>query len=202
MFAHPHVCLHATLSSTYTTLAIRFNLTEKWNRFLEYRFPLRPVSEVFEGELKPDEDPNSPAFIEKLKKDAEKEGFKVNIDRGDSDQGQQYASKSALNIPSNAHRRGSSKSGSTYQNNINGSDGSGSKIIDPQSIAMPNTGQPGQISVVALFKRVFADQLFMAPLGIALFISTMAILEGLEWDDIVERYKKMFIPILLVNWQM
>jgi hypothetical protein len=127
----------------------------------------------------------------------------VNIDRGDSDQGQQYASKSALNIPSNAHRRGSSKSDSTSQYNINGSDGSGSRIVDPQHIAMPNTGgQPGQISVVALFKRVFADQLFMAPLGIALFISTMAILEGLEWDDIMERYKKMFIPILLVNWQM
>lgn len=153
---------------------------------------------MFEGDLKPDEDPNSPAFMEKLKKDAEKEGFKVNIDQGDSEQGQQYASKSALNLPSsdNAHRRGSSKSGSSTQYS------DGSRIIDPQTVAMPNTGQPGQVSLSALFKRVFADQLFMAPLGIALFISTMAILEGLEWDDIVERYKRMFIPILLVNWQM
>ncbi|KAK9899617.1 hypothetical protein P389DRAFT_139857 [Cystobasidium minutum MCA 4210] len=119
-------------------------MIEKWNRFLEYRFPLRPVAEVFEGPTH--EDPNSPAFIEKLKRDAEKEGFKT--------------------------------------------------------VAMPNTGQPGQISIYALFQRVFADQLFMAPIGLAIFISTMAILEGLEWDEIVERYKRLYLPILLVNWQI
>lgn len=81
------------------------------------------------------DDPNSPAFVEKLKKEAEKEGFRVNIDRGDAQQGQQYASKG------------------------------GSKVVDPQTVAMPNTGNPGQISVAALFKRVAVDQLIMAPLG-------------------------------------
>lgn len=80
------------------------------------------------------DDPNSPAFVEKLKKEAEKEGFRVNIDRGDTQQGQQYASK-------------------------------GKAVIDPQTVAMPNTGNPGQISVAALFKRVAVDQLIMAPLG-------------------------------------
>ena len=74
--------------------------------------------------------------------------------------------------------------------------GSAEFIVDPQHVAMPNTGQPGQISVTALFKRVAADQLFMAPLGLAVFISTMAVLEGLEWDDVVDRYKQLYLPIL------
>lgn len=127
----------------------------------------------------------------------------MNVDRGDSFQGQQYASSKGntnnLNFPSaeSAHRRGSSKS-QTNQDKGKG----GSYIVDPQTVAMPNTGQPGQISIYALFQRVFADQLFMAPVGLAIFISTMAILEGLEWDDIVERYKRLYLPILLVNWQM
>jgi len=143
------------------------------------------------------DDPNSPAFIEKLKGYAAKEGFKVNVDRGDAQQGQQFASSEKLGLRTShdtaAHRRGSSRStGSKTEE----------RAVDPQHVAMPNTGQPGQISVVALAQRVFADQLFMAPLGLALFISTMAILEGLEWDEIVERYKAMFIPILLINWQM
>ena len=80
------------------------------------------------------EDPNSPAFVSKLKQEAEKEGFRVNIDRGDALQGQQYAGKEK-------------------------------KVVDPQTVAMPNTGNPGQISVAALFKRVAVDQLIMAPLG-------------------------------------
>jgi hypothetical protein len=85
------------------------------------------------------DDPNSPAFIDKLKREAEKEGFRVNIDRGDAQQGQQYAS-------------------SSY-------DAKGKKVVDPQTVAMPNVGNPGQISVAALFKRVAVDQLIMAPLG-------------------------------------
>jgi protein Mpv17 len=146
---------------------------------------LRPVDQAFPdrqttgtgqaGGFDPSvEDPNSPAFIEKLKGYAAKEGFKVNVDRGDEQQGQQYAS----------YEKG------------------GQRAVDPQHVAMPNMGQPGQISVVALAQRVFADQLFMAPLGLALFISTMAVLEGLEWDQIVERYKALYLPILLINWQM
>lgn len=123
----------------------------------------------------------------------------MNVDRGDAFQGQQYASKANTNnlkFPSSdsAHRRGSSKA--------NNSEKGGSYVVDPQTVAMPNTGQPGQISIYALFQRVFADQLFMAPIGLAIFISTMAILEGLEWDEIVERYKRLYLPILLVNWQM
>lgn len=149
-------------------------------------------------------DPNSPAFMEGLKKAAEKEGFKVSIDRGDSQQGQQYASlpnknKSNLDVGVAPHRRGSSRSA---QLGAAEKGGPSSYIVDPQTVAMPNTGQPGQVSVVALFKRVAADQLFMAPLGLAVFISTMGILEGLEWDQLMERYKQLYLPILLVNWQM
>ena len=148
-------------------------LIEKWNRFLEYRFPLRPTAAVFGQTPGFMEDPNSPAFVDGLKRAAEKEGFRVNIDRGDAMQGQQYQ---GLN----------EKTG----------------VVDPQHVAMPNVGNPGQISVKALFKRVAADQLIMAPLGLIIFLSTMSILEGLEWEDIKERYRRLYFPLLIVNWQM
>jgi len=143
-------------------------LIEKWNRFLENRFPLRPVAEVFAQAPNSDLMPDEPGFAEKLKQEAAKEGFSVNIERGDGQQGQQYKEK-------------------------------GPHIVDPQHVAVPNaTG----VSVMALFKRVVADQLFMAPIGLAIFISTMAILEGLEWEEIEERYKRIYWPVLLINWQI
>ena len=116
-----------------------------------------------------------------MKQAAEKEGFRVDVERGDSKQGQQYQGV----------RSGTALGEKQY-----------SHIVDPQKVAMPSTGQPGQVSVAALFKRVAADQLFMAPLGLAIFISTMAVLEGLEWDQVVERYQRLYWPILLINWQM
>lgn len=148
-------------------------LIEKWNRFLEYRFPLRPTAAVFGQTPGFMEDPNSPAFVDGLKRAAEKEGFRVNIDRGDAMQGQQYQ---GLN----------EKTG----------------VVDPQHVAMPNVGNPGQISVKALFKRVAADQLIMAPLGLIIFLSTMSVLEGLEWEEIKERYRRLYFPLLIVNWQI
>lgn len=155
------------------------SLLEKWNRFLEYRFPLRPLTQVFEPSIDGSTTSADAALAEKIKQAAEKEGFRVNIDRGDTQQGQQFKSSSS-----------------------NGKKGAGPHIVDPQTVAMPNTGQPGQISVAALFKRVAADQLLMAPIGLAIFISTMAILEGLDWDQVVERYKRLYWPVLLINWQM
>lgn len=97
--------------------------------------------------------------------------------------------------------RGDAQEGQQYRDGTAGKKGH-SHIVDPQKVAMPNTGQPGQVSVAALFKRVAADQLLMAPLGLAIFISTMAILEGLEWDQVLERYQRLYWPILLINWQM
>lgn len=155
------------------------SITEKWNRFLEYRFPLKSLDKAF-GEMPGHSDlpfskEKSSEFdlnlAEKLKRDAEREGFRVNIERG--------------------------------PNNPAPSEKGKEKVVDPQHVAMPHLGsQPGQISVVALFKRVAADQLFMAPLGLAIFISTMAVLEGLEWEELKERYHRLYWSILLVNWQM
>jgi protein Mpv17 len=68
---------------------------------------------------------------------------------------------------------------------------------------MPSAaGQPGQISVSALFKRVFADQFLFAPLGLALFLVSMAVLEGLDLEGVMDRLNKLYLPILLINWQM
>lgn len=115
---------------------------------------------------------DGPEWASKLKREAEKEGFRVNMEKGDSQQGQQFRSKTQKHI------------------------------VDPQTVAMPNVGQPTQISVVALFKRVLIDQLFMAPLGLILFLTSMGLLEGLEWSGIAERFRRLYWALLIANWQM
>ena len=149
--------------------------TEKWNRFLEFRFPLRPVQQVFQEAPSPavdisQMDPNSPEFVQRLQKEAEREGFKVNIERGSQDQGQ------SLGSATNAK----------------------SKIVDPQTVAIPTTA--GQVSLAALFKRVALDQGIFAPLGLALFLAAMGTLEGMDWDQVQEKLAKLWWPLTLANW--
>lgn len=134
------------------------------------------------------EDPSSPGFIDKLRKEAEKEGFKVRVERGDQDQGQSLKSAAQTNTSS------SSTTGGTATGQA------GSKIVDPQTIAIPNT--TGSVSFSALFKRVFMDQVLFAPIGLALFIAAMGIMEGLDWPDVEAKLKKMWWPLTLINWQM
>ncbi|KAI0662604.1 hypothetical protein C8Q70DRAFT_959874 [Cubamyces menziesii] len=61
---------------------------------------------------------------------------------------------------------------------------------------------PGKVSLRALARRVGADQLFMAPIGLALFIGSMGAMEGRSPKHIEERYKDLYKPALIANWQV
>ncbi|KAI0639179.1 hypothetical protein C8Q77DRAFT_1046186 [Trametes polyzona] len=61
---------------------------------------------------------------------------------------------------------------------------------------------PGKVSLRALARRVGADQLFMAPIGLALFIGSMGVMEGRSRKHIVRRYEDLYKPALIANWQV
>ncbi|GAA99340.1 uncharacterized protein L969DRAFT_16645 [Mixia osmundae IAM 14324] len=51
-----------------------------------------------------------------------------------------------------------------------------------------------------LVKRLLADQLIAAPIGLCLFLSGMSIMEGLEGHEIVARFAALYWPIIKANW--
>ncbi|KAI0724326.1 hypothetical protein C8T65DRAFT_563362 [Cerioporus squamosus] len=63
-------------------------------------------------------------------------------------------------------------------------------------------GGSGKVSLRALARRVGADQLLMAPVGLALFIGSMGVMEGRDAKHIGRRYKDMYKPALIANWQV
>lgn len=60
----------------------------------------------------------------------------------------------------------------------------------------------GTVSIPALSKRVAADQLLMAPIGLALFIGSMGIMEARDGPHIRRKYADMFVPAIIANWQV
>lgn len=87
----------------------------------------------------------------------------------------------------------------------------------------PKIGQAaGQVSVPALAKRVAADQLLMAPIGVrlhchrraqsvvltiaalqlTLFIGSMGVMEGRDSNHVKTKFKDMYVPAILANWQV
>lgn len=64
------------------------------------------------------------------------------------------------------------------------------------------TGRTGNVSLKALSKRVAADQLFMAPMGLVVFIGSMGIMERRTDRQIREKYNDMYIPALFANWKV
>ncbi|CDO72443.1 hypothetical protein BN946_scf184977.g144 [Trametes cinnabarina] len=60
----------------------------------------------------------------------------------------------------------------------------------------------GKVSVRALARRVGADQLFMAPIGLGLFIGSMGAMEGRSVEHIKQRYQDLYKPALIANWQV
>ncbi|GAA5961384.1 hypothetical protein JCM21900_006688 [Sporobolomyces salmonicolor] len=59
-----------------------------------------------------------------------------------------------------------------------------------------------EVSVAALVKRVAADQLGMAPVSLVIFLVSMSMLEGLDGEEMREKIRQNYLPILLVNWQV
>ncbi|KAH9921965.1 uncharacterized protein BXZ73DRAFT_51573 [Epithele typhae] len=63
-------------------------------------------------------------------------------------------------------------------------------------------GSKGKVSLKALARRVGADQLFMAPIGLGLFIGSMGAMEGRDANHIAGRFKDIYKPALIANWQV
>jgi len=55
---------------------------------------------------------------------------------------------------------------------------------------------------MAVMKRVAADQLFMAPIGLAIFIGSMGTMEGRDSTHIASKYSSMYSKALVANWQV
>ncbi|KAI0343916.1 hypothetical protein BDW22DRAFT_1355142 [Trametopsis cervina] len=62
--------------------------------------------------------------------------------------------------------------------------------------------QQSKVSLKALGKRVAADQLLMAPIGLALFLGSMGIMEGRDKNHIKEKYRDLYAPLIKANWQV
>jgi len=62
--------------------------------------------------------------------------------------------------------------------------------------------QKGKPSIKSLSKRVAADQLIMAPIGLGIFIGAMGLLEGRSPRQIKERFQDLYGSLLLANWQL
>ncbi|BGP56419.1 hypothetical protein JCM8202_001841 [Rhodotorula sphaerocarpa] len=65
---------------------------------------------------------------------------------------------------------------------------------------MPTIEAP--VSVAQLAKRVAADQLGMAPISLFIFLFSMSLLEGLDGEEVRERFRNQYFAILFVNWQV
>ncbi|KAJ7275262.1 hypothetical protein B0H12DRAFT_1086469 [Mycena haematopus] len=60
----------------------------------------------------------------------------------------------------------------------------------------------GKVSPKALAKRVAADQIVMAPIGLVAFIGTMGVLEGRTRTQISQKYSDLFMPTIRTNWSV
>ena len=59
-----------------------------------------------------------------------------------------------------------------------------------------------QVRPLAVFQRVAADQLVMAPAGLALFIGAMGAMEGRDISHIGQKYRDIYKDALVANWQV
>ncbi|KAI0690678.1 hypothetical protein BC835DRAFT_1434334 [Cytidiella melzeri] len=70
------------------------------------------------------------------------------------------------------------------------------------SVIFKGRMQEGKVSLKALGKRVAADQLVMAPVGLALFLGSMGIMEGRDRQHIKGKFNDLYAPLLAANWQV
>ncbi|KAK9711915.1 hypothetical protein K7432_007461 [Basidiobolus ranarum] len=56
--------------------------------------------------------------------------------------------------------------------------------------------------VKAVIKRVATDQILFAPFGLALFFTSISILESATWEGIRDKFNKTYLPALTANYQL
>jgi len=68
--------------------------------------------------------------------------------------------------------------------------------------ALPLRSAHGHVSLPSLAKRVAADQLIMAPIGLTWFISSIGFMEGKSANQVGHKFQDMFVPAILANWKV
>jgi len=68
--------------------------------------------------------------------------------------------------------------------------------------ALPLRSTGGHVSLPSLAKRVGADQLFMAPIGLTWFISSIGFMEGKNARQVGQKFEDIFVPAILANWKV
>lgn len=73
----------------------------------------------------------------------------------------------------------------------------------PLRVGRPSriVGDP-RVSLVSLTKRVSSDQLFMAPIGLAIFLTSMGLMEGRDAQHIHGKFKDLYRQAIIANWQV
>ncbi|TYJ52904.1 hypothetical protein B9479_006492 [Cryptococcus floricola] len=81
-------------------------------------------------------------------------------------------------------------------------------------IPMPNVSRGGGLTLpggvvrkkggegIQLAKRVLADQVVMAPIGLCLFVGSMGIMEGHSQLEISEKFRDIYWAALFANWKI
>jgi len=59
-----------------------------------------------------------------------------------------------------------------------------------------------RVSIASLTKRVSSDQLLMAPIGLALFLASMGLMEGRDPQHIRGKFKDLYTKAVIANWQV
>lgn len=80
--------------------------------------------------------------------------------------------------------------------------GAGAPVENVQRIMLSSSGgtTSNKVSITALAKRVGADQAFMAPLGLTIFLGSMGVMEGHSLPEIQKKYVDLFPPAIKANW--
>lgn len=76
--------------------------------------------------------------------------------------------------------------------------------LKSHSAASPTTrtDPSARLDLTTIFKMVLTDQLVMAPLSLIYFICFMGFAEGNTWEVIYLRVNRLFLKLLLANWQV
>jgi len=73
----------------------------------------------------------------------------------------------------------------------------------PLKVARPSRPAGGsRVSIASLTKRVSSDQLLMAPIGLAIFLTSMGVMEGRDTQHIRGKFKDIYGQAIIANWQV
>ncbi|KAH7104751.1 hypothetical protein BKA62DRAFT_477504 [Auriculariales sp. MPI-PUGE-AT-0066] len=74
------------------------------------------------------------------------------------------------------------------------------KFLEHQ-FPMPKTNS-SRANLLALTKRVASDQAVMAPAGLLVFLGSMGVMEGRSREEIMTKYRDLYMPALFMNWKV